>query len=174
MSANFNSALQKVLGALAAFERIALALLMLAMVGITVMGVVVREVAPDYARNVAWVDEGARYMMVWLVFLSLGLALAEGRQIAMNSFFERMPPAIRLWLGRAIDLTGLALTLFIAWAGLQMAENVARTGQFSPTLRIPAAIIYYALPAGFLLLALRYALSMLGLIDRWSKKEGAH
>lgn len=174
MTANSHSALHKALALLAAFERIALALLLLLMVGITVMGVAVREIAPAYARNVAWVDEGARYMMVWLVFLSLGLALAEGRQIAMNSLFERLSPTVRLWLGRIIDLTGLVLTLYIAWAGLEMAQNVARTGQFSPTLRIPAAIIYYALPAGFVLLALRYGLSLFGLIDRWSKTEGAH
>jgi len=174
MAANPNSALGRALDLLASFERIALAVLMLAMVGLTVMGVLVRELVPTYARNVAWVDEGARYIMVWMVFLSLGLALAEGRQIAMTSFLERMRPDLQLWIGRAIDLTGLALALFVAWYGFEMAQNVARTGQFSPTLRIPAAIIYYALPAGFLLLALRYALSLFGLIDRRSNTGAAH
>lgn len=170
---NPKDAVARALGALASFERIALALLMLTMVIITVGGVLVREIVPAYSRNVAWVDEGARYMMVWLVFLSLGLALQEGRQIAMTSFLERMSPTVRLWLGRIIDLTGLVLSLYIAWVGLEMAQNVARTGQFSPTLRIPASILYYALPAGFLLLALRYALSLFGLFDRWSQPSGA-
>lgn len=174
MTAKPNGALSRALGLLASFERIALALLMLIMVGLTVTGVLVRELIPTMARNVTWVDEGARYIMVWMVFLSLGLALAEGRQIAMTSFLERMSPIMRLWLGRAIDLTGLALALFVAWFGLEMAQSVARTGQFSPTLRIPAAIIYYALPAGFLLLALRYALSLFGLIDRRSNMGVAH
>jgi C4-dicarboxylate transporter DctQ subunit len=174
MTTNPNGALPRALGLLASLERTALALLMLVMVGLIVMGVLVRELMPDLARNVAWVDEGARYIMVWMVFLSLGLALAEGRQIAMTSFIERMSPAIRLWLGRAIDLTGLALALFVAWVGFDMAQSVARTGQISPTLRVPAALLYYALPVGFLLLALRYALSLFGLIDRWSKTGEAH
>ena len=174
MTDNPNGALQKALGLLASFERIALALLMLVMVGLTVMGVLVRELIPDLARNVAWVDEGARYIMVWMVFLSLGLALAEGRQIAMTSFLEQMNPTARLWIGRAIDLTGLGLALFIAWAGLDMAQSVARTGQISPTLRVPASLLYYALPAGFVLLALRYALSLFGLIDRRSNTGAAH
>lgn len=169
-----NNKLAKALGALASFERIALALLMLAMVVLYVTGVLVRELAPAYARNVNWIDEAARYMMVWLVFLSLGLALAEGRQIAMTSFLERMNPLARLWLGRIIDLTGLALSLFIAWVGLEMAQTVGRTGQISPTLGVPAALLYYALPAGFLLLAFRYALSLFGLIDRWTNTREAH
>ncbi|SDG16049.1 TRAP transporter small permease [Pelagibacterium luteolum] len=166
--------LARALGVLASFERIALALLMLAMVALYVTGVFVRELFPTYSRNVAWIDEAARYMMVWLVFLSLGLALAEGRQIAMTSFLERMGATARLWIGRAIDLTGLGLSLFIAWVGLEMAQSVARTGQISPTLGIPASLLYYALPAGFLLLAFRYGLSLFGLIDRWNKTEGAH
>lgn len=174
MTTHPNGALQKALGLLASFERIALALLMLTMVGLTVMGVFVRELIPSMAKNVSWVDEAARYIMVWMVFLSLGLALAEGRQIAMTSFFERMSPNVQLWLGRLIDLTGLILALMIVWFGFDMAQSVGRTGQISPTLRIPAAILYYALPVGFLLLALRYALSLFSLIDRRANSGGAH
>lgn len=171
---NPNNTLAKAMSALASFERIALAILMLVMVALYVSGVLIREITPQFSRNVAWIDEAARYMMVWLVFLSLGLALAEGRQIAMTSFLERMAPTIRLWLGRIIDLAGLALSLFIAWVGLEMAQTVGRTGQISPTLGVPAALLYYALPAGFLLLALRYGLSLFGLVDRWSNTGGAH
>ncbi|RDE08279.1 TRAP transporter small permease [Pelagibacterium lacus] len=165
--------LSRAIAILSSFERIALALLMLTMVALTVGGVLVREIMPSFSRNVAWVDEGARYMMVWLVFLSLGLALQEGRQIAMTTFLERLNPAIRVWVGRAIDLVGVLLTVYIAWVGFEMAQNVGRTGQFSPTLRIPAAVLYYALPVGFLLLAFRYALSLFGLIQRWSQSSGA-
>lgn len=171
---NPNNTLAKAMSALASFERVALAILMLVMVALYVGGVLIREITPQFSRNVAWIDEAARYMMVWLVFLSLGLALAEGRQIAMTSFLERMAPTARLWLGRIIDLAGLALSLFIAWVGLEMAQTVGRTGQISPTLGVPAALLYYALPAGFLLLALRYGLSLFGLFDRWSNTGEAH
>jgi len=169
-----NSKLSKALAAWSSLERIALAALMLIMVALYVTGVVVRELIPAYARNFAWIDEAARYLMVWLVFLSLGLALAEGRQIAMTSFLERMSPGAQLWIRRAIDLSGLVLSLYVAWFGLQMAQTVGRTGQMSPTLGVPAALLYYALPVGFLLLALRYAMSLFGLIDRWSNKAEAH
>ena len=45
------------------------------------------------------------------------------------------------------------------------------TGQNSPTLGISAGILYGSLPAGFALLALRYALSLFGLIDRWNARD---
>ena len=166
--------MQAGLGILQSIERIVLGALLLFMVALYVAGIAIRELIPDFARNVAWIDEGARYMMVWLVFLSLGLALSEGRQIAMTSFAERMPAGARLWLGRIIDLTGFVFSLFIVWAGLEIAAKVGATGQRSPTLGISTAILYYPLPIGFALLAFRYALSFFGVIDRFSKSETGH
>ncbi len=148
-----------------------IATIMLLMVALYTGAIAVREFVPAQARNVAFVDEAARYLMVWMVFLALGLALTQGKQIAMSAFRDRFPPAIVLWLRRAIDLTGLAFAAYVAWIGLDITQMVAATGQRSPTLGISAAFLYAAMPIGFALLALRYGLSLFGLIDRWTQAD---
>ncbi|HUH76663.1 MAG TPA: TRAP transporter small permease subunit [Devosia sp.] len=149
-------------------ERFIVGTLMLLMVGLYSLAILVRQFVPTMARDVAWIDEATRYMLVWLVFLALGTALGAGRQISMDTFLlgfsERFGKIVR----KVIDLTGLLFSLYIAWVGVELTMMIAGTGQKSPTLHISAAYLYLALPAGFLLLALRYAMSLFGLIDRWS------
>ncbi|KQX40070.1 hypothetical protein ASD04_05350 [Devosia sp. Root436] len=160
---------------LRSLEHTLLASVMLIMVLMYSGSIAVRELVPSYARYVVWVDEATRYMMVWLVFLALGIALERGRQIAMTSYLEMMPPRVQFALRKIIDLTGLLFSLYITWVGVEMTMVIAGTGQRSPTLGISTAYLYLALPAGFALLALRYGLSLAGIIDRWSNSthEGA-
>ncbi|HEY0918962.1 TRAP transporter small permease [Devosia sp.] len=149
-------------------ERSVLAVLMLLMVGLYSLAILVRELLPAYARDVAWIDEATRYLLIWAVFLALGAALAQGRQIAMTSYMEKFPERLRGVMRKLIDLTGLAFSLYILWVGLEITWMVVGTGQRSPTLGLSTGYLYLALPAGFALLAFRYALSLFGLIDRWS------
>ncbi len=149
-------------------ERNILAALMLLMVGLYSLAIFVREVFPALARDVAWIDEATRYLLIWAVFLALGSALAQGRQIAMTSYMERFPERLRNVMRKLIDLTGLVFSLYILWVGLEITWMVVGTGQRSPTLGLSTGYLYLALPVGFALLAFRYALSLFGLIDRWS------
>ena len=50
---------------------------------------------------------------------------------------------------------------------------VLNTGQSSPTLGVPIGLVYLAPVIGFLLLALRYGLSLFGVIDRFAAQEAA-
>lgn len=149
------------------------ATIMLIMVALYCSAIVVREFAPSYASQVAFVDEATRYFMVWMVFVALGLALARGRHIAMNVFQERMPDRFLRLLRKLIDLVGLGFALYVAWIGFDIARQVAATGQVSPTLGISTGILYASMPIGFGLLALRYGLSLFGVIDRWRADDDA-
>jgi len=60
----------------------------------------------------------------------------------------------------AIDLAGLLFSLYIAKLALDITLFVLRSGQSSPTLDISMGWLYAAMPAGFALLGLRYALEL--------------
>lgn len=159
--------MKRLAGLLAAVEHGLLAVIMLAMVALYCSAIAVRFFLPAYAGDVAWIDEATRYLLVWMVFVGLGIALAQGRHVAMSVLLDRMPPALRRGIGRLIDLVGLAFSLYVVWIGIDITERVLVSGQRSPTLGITTAILYATLPAGFLLLALRYGASLFGLTDRW-------
>ena len=156
---------------LARLEFFLIASIMLSMVALYTGAIAVREFFPEQARNVAFVDEAARYLMVWMVFLALGLALAQGKQIAMSAFRDMFPVSIATWLRRLIDFTGLAFSLYVCWIGYEISQLVYASGQRSPTLGVSAGLLYASMPIGFGLLALRYGLSLFGVIDRWDTSE---
>ncbi len=163
----------KALHLLSRLEEYLLAAIIILMVVLFAGAVLAREISIDLARRTEWVDEATRYLMVWMVFLGLGLALAQGKHIAMGSYLERMGDRPRRLIRRLIDVVGLCFSLYIAWFGADITMLVFNSGQTSPTLGISNAILYLALPVGFALLAIRYAASLFGIIDRHANDENA-
>jgi C4-dicarboxylate transporter, DctQ subunit len=141
-------------------ERGLIAGLMILMALVYAFNVAVRELASTQAAKFAWIEEACLFALAWVVFLGLGLALERGRHIAMTSLLQRLAPGMRRGIKLAIDLTGLAFSLYIAKIALDITAFVVRSGQSSPTLEISTGWLYAAMPVGFALLALRYALEM--------------
>lgn len=152
--------MRAVLDLLRRLEGAVVAALMILMSAAYALNVAVRELASTYAVKFAWIEEACLYALAWVVFLGLGLALEQGRQIAMSSLLGRFAPGLRRSLKLVIDLTGIVFSLYVAKLSLDITLLVARSGQLSPTLDISTAWLYAAMPVGFVLLALRYALEL--------------
>jgi len=133
---------------------------MILMAAAYAFNVAVRELAPTQAARFAWIEEACLFALAWVVFLGLGLALERGRHIAMTSLLERLAPGTRRGVRLAIDLVGVCFSLYIAKLALDITFFVMRSGQSSPTLDVSMAWLYAAMPVGFVLLALRYAMSL--------------
>lgn len=161
------------LNLLRVIERSVLILIFLAMVALYVTSVVVRELGGQAASSLAWTEEAVRFLNLFLVFLGLGLALERGRHVGIRTLRDRLPPRLCAVLMKVMDAVGLAFALYVAWLGWEMVGFVLGTGQRSPTLGVQMAYVYLAPVIGFLLLALRYGLSLLGVIDRFAGAEGA-
>ena len=162
----------KLLGILRMAERTMAVSIFLAMVALFFVNVVSRQFT-SIASDFTWVEEAVRLMALFLVFLSLGLALERGRHVGVDTWRDRLAAASGLPLRRIIDVVGFCFSLYLVWLSWQMTQFVMGTGQKSPTLNVPIFWIYLAPTIGFALLALRYALSFLGVIDRFVKDEGA-
>ena len=147
-------------------EGFLLAVLMLAMSFVYTFNVLVRELAPEYASRFAWIDETCLFALAWMVFLGLGLTLERGRHISMTALLAKLRPRLRRGARLAIDLVGLAFSLYIAHVCWTVTVLVLNSGQVSPTLNVSMVWLYGPMPAGFALLALRYALECLGVTDR--------
>lgn len=162
-----------ILNTLRLVERTLLVAIFLTMVTLFFGAVVTRQIGGTFASQFAWVEEAVRLMNLFLVFLALGLALERGKHVGIDTLQSRLPGTARRWLRRLIDLVGLVFSLQLAWLALAMVRFVLTTGQRSPTLDIPMGYIYLAPVAGFLLLALRFGLSLVGAVDRFSARESA-
>ena len=156
---------ERLAGWLSAVERYFVGSLLILMTALYTLNIFVRTVFATSASSFAWIDEAARYMMVWVVFSAAGVALEVGRHVSVNIAHDYMPPRLLTPLFKLIDAVGLVLSVGVAWFSFNLAMFVAGTGQVSPTLGVPTAILYFAPCIGFASLALRYLLQLIGLRD---------
>ncbi len=157
-----------VLKILRATERITLVTLFVAMVALFSLNVVAREIGGTFASQLAWIEEAVRLMNIFLVFGALGLALERGKHVGIDSFRKKLPAHLHKPLLKIIDLVGFCFSTYLIYQGCKLAKFVLATGQKSPTLDISMGWLYAAPVVGFSLLALRFALSFCGIIDRFS------
>jgi len=154
--------------ALRSIEGAVLGAIMLAMSFGYTFNVVVRELAPSYAPRLAWIEELCLFGLVWMIFLSLALALEGGRHIGMRMVLTRLPPASQRAAKLVINLAGLVFSGYLAKIGYDITVFVANSGQRSPTLDISMLWLYIVMPVGFGLLALRYLIEIVTPADRFA------
>jgi C4-dicarboxylate transporter DctQ subunit len=156
--------------ALRSIEGALLGAIMLAMSFAYAFNVAVRELAPAFAPQLAWIEELCLFGLVWMIFLSLALALEGGRHIGMRMALTRLPPASQRAAKFVVNLAGLTFSAYLAKIGYDITIFVARSGQRSPTLDISMLWLYIVMPVGFGLLALRYLLEIVTPADRFAIK----
>lgn len=153
---------------LARLEGLAMALTFLMMVALFTVNVTARSFLPGLAPRLFWIDEAVRLMMLYLVFLSCGLALQQGRHVGVYAWRDRITRRTGLPLRPLIDLVGLLMCLYFAWVSAKTVLFVAKSGQIMTSVGVSAQWLYVAPLAGFLLMALRFAASLAGVYDRFS------
>ncbi len=129
--------------ALLAANRWLLIAILAAMAAMVFINVVLRFTTD---RSILWVEEAARYLMIWLTFLGMGPVLRYGGHLGIDTLqdaFPRHATTIR----RAIFAVLLAFFVFMVWVGLRYAAFA--WGQTTPVLQIPIGIVYLAMPIGF-------------------------
>lgn len=158
----------KALELLRLLERTFIVSLFLTMVTLFVGNVIAREIGGTFASKFAWIEEAVRYMNSFLVFMSLGLALERGRHVGIDTIRDKLTGMSQTFVLKLIDLCGFAFSITLSWLGYDLVKFVLMTGQRSPTLDVQVGYLYLAPVVGFGLLALRFALSFFGVIDRFS------
>ena len=157
----------------AAVQKAQAALLGALMLGVTfayALNVGIREFFPALGPRFAWVDEISLFVLVWMVFLSLSLALEAGRHLSMPMVLNRIPPGGQKVVKVLINLIGLGFSLYLVKVGVEITNFVYNSGQRSPALEISVAWLYCVMPVGFALLAIRYFLELFNFSDRFAKE----
>jgi TRAP-type C4-dicarboxylate transport system permease small subunit len=158
--------IEAIAGRLVAAQRLAAAFFMIAMTGLYGFNVLARTFLPTLSGSLAWIDDAARYLMIWVVFLAVGPALESGRHIVVDLAWRHLGASARTTVFRLIDVVGLLFSALMSVLSVQLAMFIAGTGQVSPTLQIPVYVVYIAPAVGFASLALIFLLRAFGYRDR--------
>lgn len=103
-------------------------------------------------------DEVQVYLVIWAVFLALGLVTAADRHVRADLFVAMFAAGFRRRVSIFGELLGLAFALLLLGYGAAITWQTWSFGDVSTTsLRFPLWIYSAALPVGALLMAAAYA-----------------
>jgi TRAP-type C4-dicarboxylate transport system permease small subunit len=140
--------LKRLDGAIVTLTSWVVAYLTLQMVLVVLLGVFTRYVLND---SLAWIEELARFSMMWLSWVGGGLALRRGAHIAVEFLTDALPIKARwavVFAGRVAVFFFLGICI---WYGIDLTGRVA--AQSTIALGISMQIPYAAIPTGALLMA---------------------
>ena len=102
--------------------------------------------------STTWTEEIARYLLILVGFIGSVMAVRKGSHIMVEFFYHYMPPWLVRTLNILVDLTCVLFYTMLAWITFQLA---GRTGGMMISVDVPKSVLYYAVCAAFVMMALR-------------------
>ena len=142
----------KLLDVLQLVENGFLAALLLAMISLSFLQVVLRNVAD---AGFVWIDPLLRHLLLWIGFLGALLATRTGRHISVDALSRVLPPHVLRVTGVASNLLAYVICLLISNACFKLIheEWLAGTVGF---LGIPIWMLQLVMPIASFAMAVRF------------------
>ena len=146
--------MEKLFNGLKKAEEILLVVLMVIMCAVIFIATVARFTG---LFVIPWAEELARYCMIWVIFLGIGLAACNGEHFCVESL-ELFCSGTVLKIIYVLDsVLVVAFSIFASYYGVTILQKQMASGQVTPSLRWPMWIMYLSIPLGLILMALCYA-----------------
>lgn len=102
-----------------------------------------------FSKSIMGADELARYLMISIAFLGMGLAMRQGQHSAFHIVQDAVPRRVRIGLRVTVAIILFAIMGTLMWLGWQYA--IKYMANRTEMLRMPAGIWYMTIPVGALL-----------------------
>lgn len=109
-----------------------------------------------FGRSFSWVEEAARHLMILGAFAGGGLALREGRMVAITFLPDMLPTAVARAVRWGIVLVLFAFLSVLVWLGIQFVQFGWDKQTMSTAM--PRGIPYMAIPVGCVIMLIHLAL----------------
>ncbi|HWU39684.1 MAG TPA: TRAP transporter small permease [Candidatus Acidoferrum sp.] len=122
--------------------------------------VVGAQVFARYVLNhsLFWSEELARYLFIWLVFLSAAMVLRQDRHIQVSVFVDMLPASMKRAIIILGDLLMLGFVLVVFVEGIRLA-NMVRT-VLTAAMEVPWTFVYLGIILGMAIMVLALAGSL--------------
>lgn len=126
-------------------------------------GVVMRYVMNDPQ---AWVEEVARYTIIWGSFLGFSLALKHNHHIQVDIIFDKLNNTGKFIMNIVATILSIVFCLIYTYYGYVLVENRYSSGMVSLDVGIPMWIVYLILPLSGVLFLLRFIERLVNILRR--------
>jgi len=122
-------------------------------------------------QPIAWAEEVALYLVVWVVFIGGSVAVRTRGHIAIDLLPLILPPSARRWLAVAVQVVTISFLAAFFWYSLQHTLRVRSIDQLTPILQAPMWLTYLAMPVGTFLMGLRTLQVLMKTLDHEAPNE---
>ncbi|MBS6396437.1 MAG: TRAP transporter small permease [Clostridiales bacterium] len=106
---------------------------------------------------ISWAEELARYCMIWIIFLGVGVAAQNGEHFCVEALNLFLPKKVLNAISVLNAVLVMGFNFVAAYFGITIVQRQMAGGQITPSLNWPMWIIYLAIPVGLVLMAVSYA-----------------
>lgn len=107
------------------------------------------------SNSLGWTEEASRYLFIWLIFMSIGIAFVDKKHISIDIVLDILPEKFKKVILQLSYIILMGLSIFLFIQGMELISTLQEFSQKSSSLQIPMWLVYLALPVGFLIAAIR-------------------
>jgi len=109
-----------------------------------------------FQGGIVWAEEFARYCIIWITFVGGSVAIRHGAHVSITALLEVVKPRNKKLLMVFSYIVSILFTIFLLIWGMKNTLAVKGINQLTPSMEIPAYLIYLAIPVGGLLMSIRF------------------
>jgi len=136
---------------------------------IVFINVVLRYV---FSASLHWVDEAARYMFIWLIWIGADFALREGKHLRIDMLVNRFRGRFRVYIEILVLTLWFCFCVFFGYQGVKLVSIVVQQGQLSTAMQISMGWAYACIPLGGIFMALRLIFEIREILRTGKIKQG--
>lgn len=133
----------------------ALCALALGSVSLIIFGQVISRFFFNYTPD--WSEELSRYLIVWTIFIGTAIGVRNNIHIGVDALLRLVPATFKLAMEVTLNVIGIVVSLLLIWLSFQFIEQTIEFGQVSPSMQIPMAWPYMAMPIGLAFAMIHFA-----------------
>jgi C4-dicarboxylate transporter, DctQ subunit len=150
------------------------------LLGIAALALALWQVTSRYffpQNSISYAEEAIVYLVIWAIMIvSSQLVRADGH-VRPDLVLNVVPANAKRWMEAFNSVAAIAFCAALTWYGWQVVATALLIDEHSSSdLRFPMWVYYAALPAGGLLMSLRYLIRLAGLVSArtWSTMLPRH
>nr|WP_273702231.1 TRAP transporter small permease [Acetomicrobium sp.] len=105
--------------------------------------------------SMAWYEEAARYIMIWMVFIGIGAGAKKNAHFVVELIYMITPEKLHKYIRVIVLLIVLFFNATVGILSIRLVKGLFNMQQISPSLGLPMWAIYSAIPIGCCLMAVR-------------------
>ncbi len=117
-----------------------------------------------FHSSLSWVDEAARYMFIWLIWIGADYTLANRKHLRIDILSSKLTGKARIALEIFVLTLWCGFSAFLGIQGAKLVSVVVKTGQLSTAMQISMGWAYLCIPLAGIFMAIRLVFEIIGIL----------